>query len=385
VQWLLVSGTDRLVLPAGSHPLTGPRRRTWDGPRLVADEPVPAERTADGWTFRGEAELDVLTGPAPVAPPALTVLGSFRVLDLGAFLVGGQVVDTALRVPSEQTALQLWRIARWQGGAFWDGVAEVVADWVRGRLGEPHDELGLHTRFVADGVLLAAAVGEDRTAALEPLRAGDWFVHDSRDDGSDRVLNTHVLALLARRAAGCLDEIGLPELHAALKVASGPRAWAHSADLLAGDLAHGWLPRWPAFTGHTHAAEMRAARQRARDKTLVLPSGRTGRDVRPVPAPAYHTVNVSDLASYAVATRDPLVRKAAAAAAEYAARSGHWRGLLRDRDPITLLVPAVLLRLGHPRAADRWAGRLIASGFAPAMGWPGHVDQPWDGLPAGCL
>jgi hypothetical protein len=392
VQWQVVSGADGLVLPAGAHPLTAPRRRAWEGVRLVGDVAVSSTRTADGWAFEGRAEVDVLIGPPPDVADDLTVLGSFEVLDLGRFLVGGQVLDATdfggARCPSEQTALQLWRIARYRGGPFWDGVALVVADWVRTRLGQPHDLLGegeTHTRFVADGVLLLAAVGEDRTDALEPLRVGDWYVHDSLDDGRDRVLNTHLVALLARRAAGHDGDVGVAALHAALAPATGPRSWAHGADLLAGDLAHGWLPRRRVFAGHTHAAETRAARQRHRDGTLVLTTGRTGRDVRSEPAPAYHTVNTADLASYAVATRDPLVRKASEAAARYALWSGHWRGLLRDRDPIVLLIPPTLLRLGQVRRAERWAERLLRHGFTPAIGWPGYVDRPWDRLPAGCL
>ncbi|MCU1603283.1 MAG: hypothetical protein JWO22_3992 [Frankiales bacterium] len=384
MQWLVVRGTSSLLLPPGGHALTGPRRRTWDGGRLVADVEVPATRTPHGWRFEGTAEVDVLVGPEPVAAPPLTVLGSFETLDLGRLLVGGQVLDTRLGVPSEQTGLQVWRIARHHGGAYWDGVAGVVAAWVRERLGQPHDEL-THTRFVADGVLLLAALGEDRTDALEPLRAGDWFVHDSHDDGSDRVLNTHLISLLALRAAGYDDPRGVAELHRAVSRAGGPRSWAHGIDLLAGDVAAGFLPRHPVFTGHTHAAEVRAARQRHRDGSLVLPGGRTGRDVRDQPAPAYHTVNTADLASYAMATSDPLVRKASEAATRYALVSGHWRGLLRDRDPITLLVPSVLWRLGQRHQAERWAARLVAQGWAPALGWPGHLDRPWQLLPAGCL
>jgi hypothetical protein len=96
-------------------------------------------------------------------------------------------------------------------------------------------------------------------------------------------------------------------------------------------------------------------------------------------------VNTADLASYAVATRDPLVHKASEAAARYALWSGHWRGLLRDRDPIVLLIPPALLRLGQGRRAERWAERLVRHGFTPAIGWPGYVDRPWDRLPAGCL
>ncbi len=384
MQWLVVRGTGSLLLPSGGHPLTGPRRRTWDNGRLVEDVEVAAARTADGWTFEGSAEIDVLVGPDPVAASPLTVLGSFESLDLGRMLVGGQVMDTRLGVPSEQTALQVWRIARHHGGAYWDGVAAAVAEWVRGRLGQPHGDL-THTRFVADGVLLLAALGEDRTDALEPLRAGDWFVHDSKDDGSDRVLNTHLSSLLALRANGSDDPRAVAELHRAVTRATGPRAWVHGVDLLAGDLAAGFFPRHPALTGHTHASEVRAARQRHRDGSLVLPGGRTGRDVRGEPAPAYHTVNTADLASYAMATADPLVRKASEAAARYAQISGHWRGLLRDRDPITLLVPSILWRLGHRQAADRWAARLVQQGWAPALGWPGHIDRPWDLLPAGCL
>jgi hypothetical protein len=60
------------------------------------------------------------------------------------------------RCPSEQTALGLYRAARLRGGAFWDGVAGLVAGWVaeRVRAESPvHDLLGqgeTHARFVAD-------------------------------------------------------------------------------------------------------------------------------------------------------------------------------------------------------------------------------------------
>jgi hypothetical protein len=216
-----------------------------------------------------------------------------------------------------------------------------------------------------------------------------WWQHDSLEErGADLVLNTHLHALLARRAAGLADDEGVSALHDALRRRPPRgRALAHAADLLVADVArssldgrrHAWVGR------HAHGAEVRAARARHRTPHLLLPGGRTGRDVRPEPAPAYHTVNTADLAAYALVTGDLLVRDAAVGAARYARRSGHWRALLRDRDPVVLLVPSVLQRLGQVRDAERWAARLTAAGWAPALGWPGYVDQPCPRLPAGAL
>jgi hypothetical protein len=409
---------DTLLLDGGGSllALSPPRRRTWKGVRLVEDEAVSASATPDGWSFRGEAEVDVLQLSRDVVADesvqAFTVLGAFTELagasTLGRFLVAGQVLDTTLfagaRCPSEQTALGVYRVARHRGGPFWDGVAALVADWTEERVRAGHlvhDLLGeeeTHTRFVADAVLLLAAEGrhDALSQALLQLDAlgtgvgGDrWWRHDSLEQGgSDLVLNTHLLALLARRAGGLVDDDGVAALHRALAVRpSRRRALVHAADLLAGDLARGALDgRRHGWVGdRAHTAEMRAARARQRSPHLVLPGGRTARDVRAVPSPAYHTVNTADLASYAMVTGDPVVRRRALAAARYARASGHWRALLRERDPVTLLVPGALLRLGQLTAAQRWAGRLVEAGWAPALGWPGHVDQPWARLPAGAL
>ena len=80
-----------------------------------------------------------------------------------------------------------------------------------------------------------------------------------------------------------------------------------------------------------------------------------------------------------------LAQRRALAGARYARASGPWRSLLRDGDPVVLLVPAALQRLGLAAAAQRWADRLVAAGMAPALGWPGLLDQPWPRLPAGAL
>lgn len=408
---------DRLVLPDGRTvlALSGPRRRTWDGVRLVRDEPVEARPTDDGWQFTGIAEVDVLEVAPGVAmtaaPEPLTILGAFTELGgpttLGRFLVGGQVLDPTsfadARCPSEQTALGLYRAARLRGGTFWQGVAASVARWTAERVsGERlvHDLLGsgeTHTRFVADALLLLAAAGDDDALPaawrhLDALAVGSggerWWRHDSLEDGSDLVLNTHLLALLVRRAVGATDGDGVEALHRALALRPPlVRSIAHATHLLTGDVAGGVFDarRRPWVGALAHGAEVRAARERQRRPHLLLPGGRTARDVRPQPAPAYHTVNAADLASYALVTGDPVVRRAARGAARYARRSGHWHGLLRQREPVVLLVPAILWRLGEDRAAHRWATRLRAQGWAPAVGWPGYVDRPWPRLPAGAL
>lgn len=395
--------------------LSPPRERRWSGVRLVADRGLEARLTSQGWDFRGSADVDALHLEAAEAAdldsdaPLSTVLGAFTELGgpatLGRFLVAGAVLDpttfAGARCPSEQTALGVYRVARSRDGAFWAGLARLVAQWVAGRVQEDrmvHDLLGegeTHTRFVADAVLLLVAdrqpdAVERALAHLDRLAVGHgptrWWRHDSLEDGSDLVLNTHLHALLARRAAGAVDGDGEAALHLALtRRPSAVRSAAHAADLLVADLGRGALDgrRHAWVASCAHAAEMRAARQRHRHPHLLLPGGRTGRDVRAEPAPAYHTVNTADLASYAAATGDLLVRDAARSAARYARASGHWHALRRDRDPVVLLVPAALLRLGAERAARRWADRLRADGWAPAVGWPGHVDRLWERLPPG--
>ena len=176
--------------------------------RRYADDGRLAESTAGG----PGAVVDVLelsadevaAFEASPAPVPMLVTGSFTAVrgadTLGRFLVGGAVLDTNVfdghRCPSEQTALGLWRIARLRGGAFWDGVADLIAAWVETRItsavgvGPVHSVWGdgeTHVRFLADAALLLLAA--ERSAAsravdlLEqfavPLGGGQWFVHDS--------------------------------------------------------------------------------------------------------------------------------------------------------------------------------------------------------------
>lgn len=393
-----------------------PQLRTWSGPILDTVENVDWHvdgtivRAADGRAVLDVAVLDraAFEAAATDASEPMTVIGSFTALagptSLGAFLVGGEVLDTNLfggrRCPTEQTALALWRTARHRGGAFWTAVADWVGDWTERRIaaavdGMPrHDLWGkgeCHTRFLVDAALLLLAVGspvaERAVAAVTALGVdyggGRWIVHDTEEleaGVNHLVLNTHVQAVVALLAAGRPVEAELRALDAALALRPDlrgalrdPAVWAVSmvrARSARGD--HQW-----------QRLQERAAADRDRRPHLVSPGGFIARDVGLPPAPRYLTVNLGDLA--ALCLNHPAARAAGAlrSGLRFALSAGFFDAQLRRQDVLMVLVPALLANAGRPREAAEWANRLVATGFAPTIGWPGYEDKPWAALAPG--
>jgi hypothetical protein len=69
----------------------------------------------------------------------------------------------------------------------------------------------------------------------------------------------------------------------------------------------------------------------------------------------------------------------------FARRSGFFRAELRDRNPVAVLIPAVLRLAGRDDQAAAAAEHARAAGLAPMVGWPGYADRLWpllgDGSP----
>lgn len=413
------TGERRLADTAGGVVLvTGEAAaRTWTREGiLTSSRPVAwaIEDTEDGVAIRAAetAEIDLLelhgaaaaTADEAVAP--MTVLGSFAAVGgadtLGQFLVGAQVLDTndfgGRRCPSEQTALSLYRIARFRGGPFWTAVADHVAAVVARRIAaSPTPAHGVyggtetHTRFLADASLVLAASGREDLArrAVEgldrlsvPYAGGRWTLHDSdeRDRGENwLVLNTHVQATLARLSLG--DDVtgDLRAMDHALQLRPSRSAGASMAGrLLAADAAHGWLRR---PTGGR--AQQQAAQSRRQSPHLVLPGGWIARDAGGGPAAAYLTVNLYDLAALCANRPTPTAAAVLRRGLRYATFSGYFRAQRHDAHPQSVVQPLALRMAGHARAARRAATAATAGGWAPAVGWPGHEDALWPRLAPG--
>lgn len=424
VLWLLNPPQRRQWLPTGA--LLPPGPVTWTVEPTNAGAAIVVERGAGDDV---EADLVELRGPAAASfppPPAepLLVLGTFHALggadDLAPVLVGGRMVDTNVmagrRYQSEQVALSVYRIARWRSGPFWDAVADHVAEVVARRVAEApgglpvHDAYGegeSHTRFLLDAVLLLLAEAERRPddprwrdladrglAALEtlavPWGGGRWYLHDSYERArrtNDLVLNTHVHALVVRRAAGLDVAEGQGALDAALSLRADSRhRLGLTAAVLASDAARAVAPTRLArraqalFDQVQHAA----ARSRARTPHLALPGGWLARDVRPEPSPGYLTVNLHDLAVLQrIGAATPTSSAALRRGLRYAQASGHLRALRRAAYPAVAMLPTILENVGAHRAATRAAARLGDTGWAPMIGWPGWRDHLWSSLAAG--
>ncbi|MGH9085489.1 MAG: hypothetical protein ACRDYW_08555 [Acidimicrobiales bacterium] len=432
-----VAGPSTVVAPDGSALvlLNPPARRRWSASGvLLAAQEIGWRLVEDGPAVRIEVdepcEVDLLALPPSAAAAmsvdwseAMLVPGSFAPLEgpasLGRFLVGSQVLDTNLfdgrRCPSEQTALAVYRVARWRGGELWDAVADVVAELVARRVeGSPdgllvHDLWGrgeTHVRFLADAALLLLAQSErapddprwrtlaDRACdALDlltvPHGSGVWHLHDSLelDAGrNDLVLNTHLQVMVVRLAFGRDVTAGSGPLREVLRVPP-PRARA----IAIGATAFAATAVAARANGRTAARAERLV-ERARHAAeaasagadgLRFPGGWTGRDASGRPAPPYYlTVNLNDLASL-LRNRDvPEARHALRTGLRFA-RAGYLRWQRRHRDPIVVLQPALLRNAGLGTAADAVASELVRDGHAPAIGWPGRTDRLWSRLAEG--
>lgn len=427
-------GEGEILRPDGSTTvvLNPPARRRWSSDGVLLDD----ERV--GWRLHDEAggvvltveepaEIDLLDlEPAPAAARAIDrsetmmVPGSFAPLGgpetLGRFLLGSTVMDVNLfggrRCPSEQTALALYRVARWRGGPFWEAVADCVADAVARRVRSAGSVLLVHdlwqrreghVRFQADAALVLLAEAERRGGeadwmalaraacrALDEVTVdGAWTLHDSleRDAGrNDLVLNTHLQVTVARHAfgaditreLGCLDDalaIPTPRLRA-LEVGLAALGSTTVAAWHSGGIGQ----RAERIVGRArHAAEeLSSASGRLR-----FPGGWTSRDASGRPAPPYyHAVNLNDLASLLRNRHSPAARRALEAGVRFG-RLGYFRWQRRHRDPTAILQPVLLANGGWPRAAARAAQALEADGFLPAIGWPGYRDRLWSNLVEG--
>lgn len=409
-----------------------PRVRTWsDTGVLVLEEPAQwrFEETDDGVTLRcsdSGAEADAVElGPEEAAAferdssEPLTVIPSFRPLagpdDLAHYLVGGRVVTGSPRArwQVEQAALSIYRIARLRGGAFWEGVADHVADWTVQRVEDAADgrpvtdhwgEREVHARFVADAALLLAAHAElrpggrvERAAARAadaietfavPFAGGRWYLHDSVEQHAGRndlVLNTHLHAINALRAAGRDTEAGLRALAAALRRrAGGPSGIATGAAVAIAELAGAFGPQRVARP-LAHRVHHRVADVAGRERVLRLPGGFVARDASAHLAPTtYLAVNLSDLAVLQRNTPSPAAAAALAGGLAHARRFAYMRAELRGTAPaVQVLVPHALRNAGREREAARAAALARRAGLAPIVGWPGYEDALWSRLAAG--
>ncbi|MHB8670312.1 MAG: hypothetical protein ACYDAD_07110 [Acidimicrobiales bacterium] len=424
-----------------------PAARRWTGAGVLeADRPVPfvLEDGPDGAVLRADrrgaeevgtevvetdvVELDAETSRSLESDRSapLTVLGSFAPLGgpaaLRRFLVGGSVLDTnqfgGRRCPSEQTALSLYRIARWRGGPFWEAVADHVAGVVADRVEAAPDGLVVHdlwgegechARFLSDAALLLIAEAERRRGGGGPARAatlaaralgaleslavsqggGRWYLHDTaelRGGRNQLVLNTHVHALVARAAAGEPISEGLAALDAALALRpEGARALALTAVLAASDAAR--AVRRPGGGDLMDHLALRgqeaAARSRSRRAHLRLPGGWLARDAGPGVAPGYFTVNLADLAVLSRVGGTRAARRALVAGLVRARLTGFFRAQRREGDPLAVLVPSLLVNAGFEVRARRAAQAVRDAGWPPTIGWPDHRDHLWARLPEG--
>ena len=429
-----VAGARTARRPDGSaaYVLNPPQIRRWGkhGDLLEGRE-VGWELREDGGEVRlrsevEDAQADVLRLPADAAaalaeddPEPLTTVPAFApfggIDDLGDYYVGGRIlagVGHKRRVDS--TALSLYRIARRRGGPLWDGLADVIAAAIAERVeaagadGIPHDlhDLGeTHVRYLNDTLLLmvaqaewrrdrrfelAAAKAVDLLAAFTvPFAGGSWVLHDSleRDDGrNDVILNTHLQAILALRAAGAEIEPHLRALFAALEPRAGGLRARRAALGIAGlELmrAYGSQRLIGSRPGRPYA---RAARICAERAALRLAGGWIARDLSGNRAPAYYaTVNLLDLGGVIANVPDRGGRLADSLdrGIRFARRSGFFRAEVRRGGAVAPLIPAALRLAGRGRAADALAERQLRAGGAPMIGWPGYTDSLWAELAPG--
>ena len=409
------SGTTRLRL---CEPVT--RHYTADG-RLAGSTPGGARAVVDVIELTPD-EARALTGEEHAPPPPMVVLGSFTALGgadtLGRFLVGGAVLDTNLfdghRCPSEQTALGLWRIARLRGGAFWEGVADLIASWTEGRIasatgvGPVHGLWGhaeTHVRFLADAALLLAAAGRSPAAERAvtfldrfalPFGGGRWYVHDSLElaTGSpDLVVNTHAQVVAVLAATGRATGAAVHALEAALAArprrAARPAAAVAAAALGASDLvgSRGPVRLRGRAEGLARWAQGRIAHGHAATPAVRLPGGYLARDASRRPAPHYYAgVNLYDLGlivANGVVAADGRSGRAFRAALRWASATGSFDVLRRSGTGIACLEPIVWQQAGRLGRALDARTRLVDAGFVPAPGWPGHLDAPWRAFSAG--
>jgi hypothetical protein len=411
--------------------LQPPERREWTGGVLRTGAAVewslePVEAGARVTAADPEAELDLVEIDASWADAfddrhaeGLTVLPSGRPLgaasDLSAYLVAGSVLSGDPqygegRWPIDQTALWLYRIARFRGGAFWEAVADHIASVVATRVedagGAPAvglwSEDDVHVRFVADALFLLAAHAEWRedprfTAAVEQAAeavesfgvdygGGRWYLHDSYElaDGANHlVLNTHVQSTLALMAAGRDPGPGVTALGTALARARGLRATLAGAALVATALGRAYGPGRPA-RALADRARTGAAAVAAGQRRLRLPGGFLARDAIGVaPPPYYLTVDLADLAGLQRNRPSSAGESALRAGLRYARRVSHLRAEIRSGVSISALAPVALRNAGDPERAARAADALRAAGFAPMVGWPGYEDDLWSRLAPG--
>jgi hypothetical protein len=394
------------------------RESTWE---LAADGPSARLRStapdAQAELLRVEGEAArVLAADSPepqLTVPAFVPFGGID--DLGDYYLSGRVltgIGHKRRVDS--TALSLYRIARRRGGPLWSGVADLLANAIAERVeaagadGIPHDLLDrgeTHVRYLNDTLLLMVAQAEwrggrrwhaaaERTVELlagftVPFCGGGWVLHDSleRDAGrNDLVLNTHLQAIIALRAAGAETAAHERALLAALEPrAAGRAALRAVVGIAALELtrAYGSERLTGSRPGRRYA---RAAGVCAGQSALRLPGGWIGRDLSGDRAPAYYaTVNLLDLGGVVANLPDPggRLRAARDRGIRFALRTGFFRAEVRRRRPAAALIPGALRLADRPREAAAFAARQRRAGGAPLTGWPGYTDSIWGRLEAG--
>lgn len=431
-----IGGARELVADNGRRVwlLNPPELRIWSDDSLLSRHEVGwgLRQVDDGvaiWTDDRRAEADLvelshvaaeeLSGPAreglAVTPMCVPLHGP---VDLSNYLVGARVIapgssDPYPRFPVDQTALSVYRIARWHGGAFWDGVANHIASATVERVmraptsGPITDLWGhreVHVRFLADTVLLLAAHAEARPGthvnlaldracrALEayamPWQGGQWIAHDSIEKQAGRndlVLNTHIHAIVAMKAAGGDVTGPRQSLNIVLQsCVSGSAGRALGGALAVADLSRAHLPR-RVSTRIASRIHQSSAKYASEQRRLRFPGGFIARDASGQPAPWYYfAVNLNDLA---VAMRNfptPEIANALERALQFAKRSHYLHAQLRWRDSLTpTIAPAILRNASDDSAASAAAARALQSGLAPTIGWPGYVDALWSRLAPG--
>jgi hypothetical protein len=348
-------------------------------------------------------------------PDPITVVPSFKPLgsarDLGEYLVAGRVMTGVERRKKQvdSISLSLYRIARLRGGPVWSAIAEHVAGAAATRIEQAdgdrlvHDTWTggeTHVRYLNDAILLLAAQAElsggerwkhalasactlldDHFTVDAP--GGRWVLHDSleRDAGrNDRILNTHLQAILALRAAGRDVRAHLAAAVAALEPrAGGLSGLRAAAALVAAETLRARAPRRYARR-RMASAYQRASTACSAAHALRLPGGWIARDLtgnrRRV---HYLTVNLTDLAGILQAVPDapPALARHLAAGMRFGRASGFFRAETREATPVSGLIPILYRVLGERDRARAAAERARSAGLAPMLGWPGYEDALW--------